>query len=344
MRPAEESVNCRGRTTNHMERIDMHRMARNSSLALAMALALAACGEGAAGEPPLAAAGKPACPTVAEIGTAIGHPVKARPVPVDGCLYELTGEYQGVMVSLMYQPAARAEGIYADNRRGVKGARGQAAEPDKLSVGEGGWGYTSRGKKHAAAVAKGRVYHVEIDHNLFESLSFPENVAAKVIELGMRVAPGPGGAAVASAAGSAAAPIDACTLATNAEVAKAAEERPEIAKYWSAPVASFGNAHCDYDGGSIRVYRGKAAAASFESTLKAFGADKAPKTPVAGLGDRAYFLIPYPNDPYKRLGLLAVHAGGDVVQLIFDAHGEEPIEATRPRLEKLARLVLPRLQ
>jgi hypothetical protein len=215
------------------------------------------------------------------------------------------------------------------------------AQPDKLTVGEGGWGYASRGRKVAAAVSKGRVYHVEIDHNLFESLSLPADVAVRVIELGMRTAPGPG-AGVAAAAGGGST-LDACTLASNAEVSQAAEERPEIAKYWSAPVASFGNSHCDYDGGSIRVYQGRAAAANFESTLKAFGAEKAPKTPVAGLGDRAYFLIPYPDDQYKRLGLLAVHSGSSVVQLTLDAKGSEPIEATRPRLEKLARLVLPRL-
>jgi hypothetical protein len=74
------------------------------------------------------------------------------------------------------------------------------------------------------------------------------------------------------------------------------------------------------------------------------GAEKAPKTPVSGLGDRAYFIIPYPDDQYKRLGLLAVHSGSNVLQFILDAHGNEPIEATRPRLEKLARLVLPRLK
>jgi hypothetical protein len=327
----------------------MQRIARNTSLVVGLAVALMACGEGAAGEPQqtaVATGGKPPCPTTAEIQAAVGYPVQSRPVPVDGCLYELTGEYAGVMVSLMYQPAARAEDIYADIRRGVQGAKGMSATPDELTVGEGGWGYTSRGQKHAAAVSKGRVYHVEIDHNLFESIAFPDDVAVKVIELGMRVAPGPGasaGAATASAGGSGSAPIDACTLATNAEVAQASEERPEIAQYWSAPVASLGNSHCDYDGGSIRVYRGKAAAASFESTLKAFGAEKAPRTPVSGIGDRAYFLIPYPDDPYKRLGLLAVHAGPDVLQFTFDAHGDEPIEATRPRLEKLARLVLPRL-
>jgi hypothetical protein len=325
----------------------MHRIARTTSLVMTLAAALVACGEGAAGEPQQTAAattGKPPCPTLAEIQTAIGYPVQSRPVPVDGCLYELTGEYAGVMVSLMYQPAARAEDIYADIRRGVQGARGVNAQPERLTVGEGGWGYASRGRKVAAAVAKGRVYHVEIDHNLFESLSLPADVAVKVIELGMRTAPGSGTTVAASSGGGASAPLDACTLATNAEVAQAAEERPEIAQYWSAPVASFGNSHCDYDGGSIRVYQGKNAASNFESTVKAFGADKAPKTPVSGLGDRAYFIIPYPDDQYKRLGLLAVHSGSNVLQFILDAHGNEPIEATRPRLEKLARLVLPRLK
>lgn len=326
----------------------MHRIARNTSLVVGLALALMACGEGAAGEPQQTASaatgGKPPCPTLAEIQAAVGYAVQSRPVPVDGCLYELTGEYAGVMVSLMYQPAARAEDIYADIRRGVK-AKGPDAQPDKLTVGEGGWGYESRGRKVAAAVSKGRVYHVEIDHNLFESLSLPADVAVKVIELGMRTAPGTGTAvAAAGGSGGSSAPIDACTLATNAEVAQAAEERPEIAQYWSAPVASFGNSHCDYDGGSIRVYQGKHAAANFESTLKAFGAEKAPKTPVAGIGDRAYFIIPYPDDQYKRLGLLAVHSGSTVVQFILDANGDEPIEATRPRLEKLARLVVPRLR
>ena len=126
-------------------------------------------------------------------------------------------------------------------------------------------------------------------------------------------------------------------------MSRIAEERPEIAQYWSAPVASFGGSHCDYDGGSIRVFQGKSAAANFESTLKTYKADKAPRTPVSGIGDKAYFLVPFPDDQYRRLGLLAVHSGPTVVQLILDAKPGEPIEATRPRLEKLAQLVLPRL-
>jgi hypothetical protein len=322
----------------------MHRVSRHSSVVVALAMALMACGEGAAGQArQVAAAGKPACPMLAQVQTVIGFPVKSHPVPVDGCLYELTGDYAGVMIQLMYQPAARAEAIYGDIRQHVK-AKGPDAGPDKLSVGEGGWGYASRGHKEAAAVSRGRVYHLEIEHDLFESLAFPADVAVKLIELGMRVAPGPGASGTtASSTGAASTPLDACTPATNAEFAQAVEERPERAQHWSAPVASLGGSHCDYDGGSIRVYQGKNAAANFAATFKAFGADKAPRTPVPGIGDKAYFVIPYTDDPYQRLGLLAVHAGPRVVQFILDARGQEPIEATRPRLEKLARLVVPRL-
>jgi hypothetical protein len=183
-------------------------------------------------------------------------------------------------------------------------------------------------------VAQGQLYHVEMDYDLFESLKLREDAAVRVIELAMRTAP----------AGKSAASFDACQLATNAEVSQIAEENPKFAKYWSAPEASIGGAHCDYDGGSIRVYQGKASAAALESTLKAFKADKQPRVPVPGIGDKAFFMIPMPDNKYNRLGLLAVYAGPRVVQLTLDAQGDEPIEATKPRLERLARLVLPRLR
>ena len=63
-----------------------------------------------------------------------------------------------------------------------------------------------------------------------------------------------------------------------------------------------------------------------------------------GVGENAFFMIPMPDDKYNRLGLLAVYAGPRVVQLTLDARGDEPIEATRPRLERLAGLILPRLR
>lgn len=307
---------------------------RIPSLALTLALGLPAPALGAAAPSRPASARAAACPTPADIGTTIGYPVKSVMTMADRCMYELTGQYRGVFVTLTYQPATRAPDVYADLRRHVK-VKGANAKPDPVKLGEGGWGYSSLGKKEAAVVAKGQLYHVEMDYDLFENLKLHEEAAVRVIELAMRSAP---------AGQSAAASFDACTLATNAEVSEIAGERPEIAKYWDAPETSFGGAHCDYGAGSIRVFQGKAPEAALESTLKSFKAEKAPRVPVQGVGDKAFFLIPMPNDPYNRLGLLAVYAGPRVVQLTLDARGDEPIEATRPRLERLARLILPRLR
>ncbi len=306
----------------------MHHTSRSTSprLILALAVALVAWRGGSAGAAP--------CPTPADIETTIGFPVKAHPQGSDRCMYQLTGQYQGAFVTLSYQPATRADDLFADIRQRVKGILGVNAQPDRLSIGEGGLGYTSRGKKEAATVAQGQLYHVEMDYDLFEDLKLREDAAVRVIELAMRTAP----------ASKSAASFDACQLATNAEVSQLAEEKPEFAKYWSAPAASLGGSHCDYDGGSIRVYQGKAPAAALDATLKAFKADKEPRVPVQGIGDKAFFMIPVPNNEYNRLGLLAVYAGPRVVQLTLDAQGKEPIEATKPRLERFARLVLPRLR
>lgn len=306
----------------------MHRTSRSTSPLhiLPLALGLLAWSGGSAEAAP--------CPTPADIETTIGFPVRAHAQVSDRCMYELTGEYKGAFVTLSYQPATRADDLFADIRKRVKGIKGVNAQPDRLTIGEGGLGYSSMGKTEAATVAQGQVYHVEMDYDLFESLKFKPNAALRVIELAMRTAP----------AGKSAASFDACQLATNAEVSQIAEEKPELAKYWSAPVASFGGSHCDYDGGSIRVYQGNAPAAALEGTLKAYKADKQPRVPVQGIGDKAFFMIPLPNNEYNRLGLLAVYAGPRVVQLTLDAQGKESIEATKPRLERLARLVLPRLR
>ncbi len=311
----------------------MGRMSLSITAGLILTLAPVLMASGGAGPTP--------CPTPAQIETAVGFPVTSRTIPVDGCMYELTGRYRGVFVTVIYQPATRANDVFAEIRERVKGFKGVNAKPDSLKVGEGGWGYGSRSKTEAAAVSRGRLYHFEMSHGLFESLKVREDAAAKVIELAMQAAPG---TASASAAGTNSALLDACLLATNAEVAEIAEVRPDLAKYWQAPTASFGGSHCDYDGGSIRVYQGKAAAAALESNLKNFKADQAAKVPVGGIGDKAFFMDPYPDDKYKRIGFLAVYAGPRVLQLTLDPNGDEPTEATRPRLEKLARLVLPRLR
>ena len=305
---------------------------------VAFAAGLLAPGNASAAQPNRSLAmgglGTASCPTPAAIETTIGFPVKPVRQVADRCMYELAGQYQGAFVTLSSQPATRANDVYAEIRTRVKGAKGVNAKPDPVSLGEGGWGYGSMGKKEAAVVSKGRLYHVEMDYDLFESLALREDAAVRVLDLAIRTAP----------AGQPASSFDACMLATNAEVSQVAEEKSAMAQYWSAPTTSFGGAHCDYDGGSIQVYFGKTPAAELERMLQSFKAEKQPRIPVTGLGDKAFFMIPMPDNKYNRLGLLAVYAGPRVLQLTLDAQGDEPIEATRPRLERFARLVLPRLR
>jgi hypothetical protein len=148
---------------------------------------------------------------------------------------------------------------------------------------------------------------------------------------------------VGGAAAPVAAQAGACALATNEEVQKVAEVDPMFARFWQPPEA-LGQSRCEYSGGSLEVYGGKSPEAAFERTLETFKAQKEPRVPVAGLGDRAFFMIPKPNDPNQRIGLLAVYAGPRVVVLTLDAHGKEPVAAVRPRLESFARLVLPRIR
>ena len=138
--------------------------------------------------------------------------------------------------------------------------------------------------------------------------------------------------------------LDACALATNAEVVQVAEEKPELAGLWQDPEPVLGGKRCEYSGGSIEVYDGATAAADLERSLKTFQVDKEPRTPVSGIGSRAFFMIPYPGDDNRNLGLLAVYAGQRVLALTLDAHNREPVTATRPRLERLAKLVLARLE
>ena len=65
---------------------------------------------------------------------------------------------------------------------------------------------------------------------------------------------------------------------------------------------------------------------------------------MQGLGQRAFFTTVYPDDQYRRRGFLAVFVGSQIVTLSMDPQGDGPLEATRPRLEGLAKLVLPRLK
>ena len=140
----------------------------------------------------------------------------------------------------------------------------------------------------------------------------------------------------------AAASIDPCTLSTSEEFQRAYGINPKIGILPDTPELtemSWGP-HCDFADGSIDLFKSKS---ELERVL---GLTKALKqrTPVQSIGKSAFFTVVYPDDQYRRRGLLAIDTGSHLIAISMDEHQGEPVETTRPKLEGLAKLVLPRLK
>jgi hypothetical protein len=161
-------------------------------LTVLVAVGQSACGEGAEGESaagernPRAFAKGPACPTVEDMTKAMGSPVTFTQAIGGFCQYELTGRYRGVFVELSTQPATRADDVFTDMRRVVKGMKGQDATPDRVDMGEGGWAFGSSAMSRAAVVAKGRLYQANMDYMGFETIGDQKDAMLRVLELALR--------------------------------------------------------------------------------------------------------------------------------------------------------------
>jgi hypothetical protein len=138
---------------------------------------------------------------------------------------------------------------------------------------------------------------------------------------------------------------DVCSLATSEEFQKAHGVNPQIGLLPDDPVATemVWGPHCDYADGSIDLFTKKTPSAELDRVL-ALTKGGTKRTPVEGLGQRAFFTDIYPDDQYRRRGLLAVFLGPRIVTISMDADEGQTIESTRPKLEGLAKLVLPRIK
>jgi hypothetical protein len=146
-------------------------------------------------------------------------------------------------------------------------------------------------------------------------------------------------------AGAQAPAIDPCSLATSEEFQRAYGINPTIGLLPDNPEVtetSWGP-HCDFSDGSIDLFTTSSPAAELDRLLELMEAIKQ-RTPVQGLGKRAFFTAIYPDDQYRRRGLLAIDTGSRLIAISMDGRGGEPLENTRPKLEGLAKLVLPRLE
>jgi hypothetical protein len=150
---------------------------------------------------------------------------------------------------------------------------------------------------------------------------------------------------VCSTALTAQAAPDPCSLASNEEFQRAYEVDPRIGIIPDVPTKTemVWGPHCDYQSGSITLFTKKTPSAELERVLGLAKAGKQ-RAPVQGLGQRAFYTVIYPGDEYREQGFLAVFLGPRIVTFGMDAHHDEAVEATRPRLEGLAKLVLPRLK
>ncbi len=138
---------------------------------------------------------------------------------------------------------------------------------------------------------------------------------------------------------------DACSLASNEEFQRAYGVNPQIGIIPNTPEQTemVWGPHCDYTAGSITFFTKKTPSSELDRVLGLAKASKQ-RVPVQGLGDRAFFTIIYPDDKYRRAGLLAVFVGPRIVSFTMDAHEGKPAEETQPKLEGLAKLALPRLK
>ena len=139
---------------------------------------------------------------------------------------------------------------------------------------------------------------------------------------------------------------DVCTLATDTEFQQAQGINPAIGIIpVDAPVLTemVWGPHCDYSPGSIDLFSKKSPEAELERVLKLTEGGKQ-RAPVQGLGRPAFFTTIYPDDKYRRRGLIAITLGNQILAISMDPEGDEPLEATRPKLEGLAKLVMARVK
>jgi hypothetical protein len=93
------------------------------------------------------------------------------------CNYTLRAD-PTVSIELAVQPAGAADEIFAELQQRMKLARGQSAEAERISIGEGGWAYGAGSQSEAAARRGGKVYRARMIYPL--STASPDRKDAMV--------------------------------------------------------------------------------------------------------------------------------------------------------------------
>jgi hypothetical protein len=134
--------------------------------------------------------------------------------------------------------------------------------------------------------------------------------------------------------------VQACSLITRADVQKATGSDPFV----DPEPAGQGGWICNVGSGELKVYSGPKSWEAWESTLKAFRKHEEPQTPAPGIGERAYFFYPTPDNAYQgNVAFLVAKSGDYTLALSLDAPEGKAAESMRPALESLMKTILARL-
>jgi hypothetical protein len=134
--------------------------------------------------------------------------------------------------------------------------------------------------------------------------------------------------------------LNACSLLSRAEVDKVTGRK----SYVDATPFN-GGAGCSFENGQVMIFRGNDAEAQWEMTVKGFGQEKAPRTPIAGLGEKAYAFYPPAKNKYQDTGAFVVVKKGNAIIAVSvnSPEGQSP-QSVHPQALELAKLVFSRLQ
>ncbi len=177
-------------------------IARSRMAALALALAthsFTACRRGSDPQAQnatasAAAPGSPSsvsCPSPAHVASLVGFSVRVETDTSSGgtvvCGYQAAaaGE-EGTFVSLIVEPADRADKRLEEVRAAAKTLLGQGGEADPIAIGERGYPYGSRSKGEAAAVSGGHVYYASTESTSQGNLGDMKAMAIRLLRDLMR--------------------------------------------------------------------------------------------------------------------------------------------------------------
>ena len=134
----------------------------------------------------------------------------------------------------------------------------------------------------------------------------------------------------------------ACSLLTRADVKKVTGRDP-YEDGTERPLA--GGTNCSV-GVELLLLSGPDSFQRYENLLKGFKADKDPRKPVSGLGDRAFMLYPEPRNSYQRENppaVLVVQRGQHTLALSDQAGTGKPADSLQPVLTALMKVALAKL-